>query len=92
MKREFSIRLSLVVVVTLLVLYWITLLPQNPLPAYGKQTFHYLVVDERILSTQRDYRKSPSQNLQRILNQYGSKGWLLISQFGPDNSLIFIAK
>jgi len=68
MERDFSIRLSLVVVATLLVLYWINLLLQNPLPAYGKRTFQYVVVDGNAQIAYSNYRLTPSQNLERILN------------------------
>ena len=89
MKRDFSIRLSLVVMVTLLVLYWITLLLQNPLPAYGKQTIEYVVVDANAQLAYSNYRLTPSQNLERILNLYGSKGWRLVGRIRPENFLIF---
>ncbi len=46
MERNFSVRLSLVVVATLLVLYLITLLLLNPLPSYGQGTVQYIVVDQ----------------------------------------------
>ncbi len=91
MERDFSVRLSLVVVATLLVLYLTTSLLLNPLPSYGNLTIQYVVVDQNTQYAYRDYRLTSSQNLQRLLNQYGSKGWRLIRQVGPDNSLIFMS-
>ncbi len=89
MERDFSVRISLVVVATLLMLYLITLLLLNPLPSYGKLTIQYVVVDQRAQSANWDRTLSGTQNLERILNQYGSQGWRLISRLGPENSLIF---
>ena len=78
MKHNFFLRFSLVVVFTLLVLYSINLLLLNPLPSYGQQTVHYLVVDQNWQIKLLDHRLSRLQNLERILIIYGKQGWHLI--------------
>ncbi len=89
MKHNFFLRFSLVVVFTLLVLYSINLLLLNPLPSYGQQTVQYLVVDQNRQIKLLDHRLSRPQNLERILNIYGKKGWHLILFIGLENSLVF---
>ena len=89
MERDFSVRISLVVVATLLVLYSITLLLLNPLPSYGKVVIQYVVVDQSAQNAHWDRTLSGTQNLQRLLNSYGNEGWHLIYSRTSDNTLIF---
>ena len=89
MKHNFFLRFSLVVVLTLLVLFSINLLLLNPLPSYGQQTVQYIVVDQRRQNKHWDRHLSPGQNFERLLNLYGNKGWHLIHLAGPGNTLIF---
>jgi len=76
MERDFSVRLSLVVVATLLVLYLTTSL--NPLPSYGQGTVQYIVVDPTTQSALYDRHLNSWQNLQKLLNHYGKQGWHFI--------------
>jgi len=78
MKRNFSVRLSLVVVATLLVLYLTTSLLLNPLPSYGQRTVQYIVVDPTTQSALWDRHLNSWQNLQKLLNHYGNQGWHFI--------------
>jgi len=89
MKHYFFLRFSLVVVFTILVLYSINLLLLNPLPSYGQQRVQYKVVDQIQQNKHWDRMSSPTQNLERILNFYGNKGWKLVYWVRPENNLIF---